>query len=176
VKRSRVTLTAASTQHAQIAAASFHVDEALFLNARPHDVVHVARTHCGGLGLSIIREGELLVAVGAVTAVPLGRSVAARIPADLTSRAEAIFRERARDFTFVELPVEITVNGLSSILYRGRPDLNGYAAFVIHGYIPGMPGRDASLALSRKGGCPDSAANLSAMLLECRDALSMTTW
>jgi hypothetical protein len=176
VMRSRVTLTASSRQHSQIAAASFHVDEALFLNARPRDVVHMTRTSCGGVGLSIIRDGELVVAVGAVTSVPLGRSVSARIPTDLTERAEAIFREHAPEFTFVGLPVEITVNGSSLILYRGRPTLTGYAIFVIHGYLPGMPGKDESLALSRKGTCPDSAANLSAMLLECEGTLSMTRW
>ena len=92
VMRSRVTLTASSRQHAQIAAASFHLDEALFLNSRPGDLIHVTRTSCGGVGFSILRDGELVVAVGAVTSVPLGRSVRARTPMDPIERANAIFR------------------------------------------------------------------------------------
>ena len=176
VMRSRVTLTASSRQHSQIAAASFHVDDALFLNSQPGDVVHLARTPCGGLGLSILRADELIVAVGAVTSVPLGRSVRARTPGDLIERAEAIFRERAPEFEFTELPIEVTVNGSSLILYEGRPTLGGYRIFVDHGPSRGVPGTDESAALCLKGACPDSAANLSAVLLKSKGAFSMTSW
>jgi hypothetical protein len=49
-----------------------------------------------------------MVAVGAVTVVPLGPNVAARIPADLIERAASVFRERDPEFHFAEWPVELS--------------------------------------------------------------------
>ena len=60
--------------------------------------------------LSVIRSGELIVAVGAVTAVPLGQEVQATIPRDLMEAAEDVFRRRDPGFHFRESPVEIAVS------------------------------------------------------------------
>jgi len=45
---------------------------------RGSDVLHISWTHCAGLGLSILRDGE--PAAGAVTHVPLGPTVSVRHP------------------------------------------------------------------------------------------------
>ena len=55
----------------------------------PRDMLFMARTHCGGLGISIIRDGQLIAAVGAASAVRLGELVHVRIPSDtITSGSE----------------------------------------------------------------------------------------
>ena len=176
VLRSCLTLTAAVRRHATVAAASFHVDKALTSSFRTGDVVHLARTECGGLGLSVIRGGDLVVAVGAITAVPLGRWVVARIPMDLVAAAEAIFRQRDPGFDFPERPLEISVDRSLVVIYRGRRTIGPFEVFVEHGFLHGIPGTDVCAAIYRKGSCPDEAANASAMLLEGQDALSISQW
>ena len=176
VMRSCITLTAPARRQATVAQASFHLDRAVTSSFRPGDVIHLARTGCGGLGLSAIRGGELVVAVGAVTAVPLGCEIEARIPRDLLVAAETIFRQRAPDFEFAELPIEFSVNGFHSVLYGGRPELGDFAVFVAHGFLQGVPGTAECAAISRRGLCPDDAANASALLLDCHDALSISRW
>jgi hypothetical protein len=63
VLRSRLTLTAATRDYAEVESASFHVDRALTMALRPHDMLHMARTACGGLALSIVRDDRLVAAV-----------------------------------------------------------------------------------------------------------------
>jgi hypothetical protein len=89
----RVTLRAARRTHATVASASFLVDRQLTSALRGGDRLHIIRTHVAGLGLSILRDGQL-VAAGDVTSVPLGRDVRARTPMDPVNAAEAIIRTR----------------------------------------------------------------------------------
>lgn len=63
-------------------------------------------TGCGRIGVSAIREQELIFGVGAITAVPQGRDFQARIPSDLSLEAEAIFRKRDPSFEFFEHPID----------------------------------------------------------------------
>src|SRR5678816_1943217 len=55
VMRSRVTLTATERSQAAASEASSHVDQTLMAALRSGDSIRVARTHLGGLALSIIR-------------------------------------------------------------------------------------------------------------------------
>jgi hypothetical protein len=176
VMRSRITLTASGRRQATVAEVSFHVDQALTSSMRMGDEIHLARTACGGLGLSVIRGGELVVAAGAVTAVPLGRRVRARIPMDLIARAKAVFRELDPDFEFSEQPLEVSVSGSPSILNRGRRTVEEYQIFVVHGFLRGIPGTDECGAIFHQGQCPDVAAHASAMLMDGPDALSISQW
>jgi hypothetical protein len=176
VVRSRITLAAAARPLATVAEVSFHVDRALTSSMRQGDEVHLARTGCGGLGLSVIRGGELVVAVGAVTAVPLGRGVQARTPMDLVARAEAVFRDLDPEFAFEERPIELSVRGACSILYRGRRTVEDYLFFVVHGFLDGIPGTNECAAISHEGRCPNVAAQASAMLMDDPDVLSISRW
>jgi hypothetical protein len=176
VLRSRITLSASARAQAAVAEASFHVDKALTSSLKADDLLHMARTACGGLGLSVIRGGELVVAVGAVTAVPLGRGVEARIPLDMVAVAEAAFRQRDPEFEFPEWPVEITINSAVSVLYRGTRELGQYAVRVEHGFLPGEPGQEVCAAICRRDACADIAANASAVLVDDQAALSLRLW
>ncbi len=172
VMRSRLTLEASGRRGATVAAVSFHVDQAIMGRLEPGDVIHLARTMCGGLGLSVIRHGELVVAVGAVTSVPLGGAVAARIPGALISEAQALFRRRDPLFEFRELPVEISVNDQVSLLFGGRRTMEPYSSHVLHGHLIGLPGQNECVSICRTGACPEDAATASAMLLDDPAALT----
>jgi hypothetical protein len=174
VMRSRILFTAATRQNASIAAAAFHVDKGLIAGLKPGDVMHFNRTGCGGLGLSVLRNGQLVVAVGAVVGMPLGDSIQVRSPNDLIDRAEGVFRERDADFAFAESPVEIVVDGRSTIAFRGRRQIGDFTVFIVHGHLHGLPGTDPCVAVCRSGASSVDAASASALLLDDPGALSMS--
>jgi len=179
VMRALMRLTAKSEARATVAEAGFHVDRALARRMLPGDILHLGRTGCAGLGLSIVRQGQLVAAVGAVTTVPLGHGITARSPYDLTDDATAVFRRRDPEFTFLRLPIEVIVGGRSVILDAGRRTLGEYEIDVLHGFIPGVPGTNESAAIWRKGLCTSVAADASARLMahhEGVDLLALTRW
>lgn len=164
VMRSRITLCASEGRQGTAAETWFHVDRALTSCMRAGDELHLARTASAGLGLSVIRGGELIVAAGAVTSVPLGQLVRARIPNDLIADAEEVFRKRDPAFRFPVLPIEVSVDS-RMILYGGYGTIGDYRVFVVHGYLGGVPGTDECAAIYHHGKCPDTAAHASAMLM-----------
>lgn len=173
---SRMTLRADGKDRASVAAFSFCVDQALTNAFRPGDVLYIASTACGGLGLSVVRGGRLVAAVGAVTAVPHGESVSVRIPSDVIREAELVFSKLDSRFEFPELPIEVRVGSERRVLYRGRPRIAGYEVFVEHGFYPGTPGTAECAALSLMGSCPDTAVTCSAQLLEYSDLSELIHW
>lgn len=81
----------------------------------PGDILHVARTPCAGLGLSVLRNGCLVLAVGAISAVPLGNNVQATTPHDLVQQAEFVFQQRDPAFELHEYPIQISIDGKAGI-------------------------------------------------------------
>jgi len=118
---SRLTLRASSGDRANVAGFSFCVDQAFTRSWRAGDVLHVARTGCAGLGVSVLRGSRLIAAIGAVTAVPHGALVNVRFPRDAIREAEGVFRGLDAGFRFAELPIEVQIESERRVLYRGRP-------------------------------------------------------
>jgi hypothetical protein len=172
---SRLTLRARARDRATVAAFSFCVDQALTRSWQAGDVLHVARTACGGLGLSVVRGDRLLTAIGAVTAVPHD-GLTIRIPRDAIREAEGAFTRLDPKFEFPELPIEIHSESERRVLYRGRPRIDGYEVFVEHGFYPGLPGVDECAALALVGSCPETAAICSAQLLEYGGLSESVRW
>lgn len=170
----RVTLKATDRWkgRANVAAASFSVERGLIRMLRPGDLLHMTRTSCAGIGISVLRAGHLLAAAGAITSVPLGADVSARSPSDLIGQAEAIFRTRDPEYDLRDYPIEISIAGKNRILHGGRPTIGPYEIFVRHGFVSGIPGTAESASIERRGVCPDTAAHTSAQLLE-EEALQM---
>lgn len=166
---SRLTLRASSNDRASRPVFSFCLDRSLLNAFRPGDTLHLARTECGGLGLSLIRHEQLVFAVGAVTAVPHGVNASLRFPGEAIRQAEHLFREIDPSFRFRELPLELRVGSERRILYRGRPTIGDYNVFVEHGYYLGFPGIDECAAIWLAKGCPEVPAIASAQLLEYPD-------
>jgi len=165
VERAEIRLVASDKKYASRKTASYFVDQVLLRVLRPGDVFHIARTGCGGVGLSAIREGKLLFAVGAVGAVPLGSEVSVKIPYDLLKKAEAILRERDPRFEFLQHPIEVCIGDHPSILYRGDLQMGGYHVWVEHGFLRGVPGTDESVSITLDEACDWVAGSASAQLL-----------
>ena len=161
----RLTLTA-SDRWATVRSASITVERGIVRVLRRGDVLHLRRTASGGLGLSILREDQLIAAAGAITSVPLGSSVSARYPRDLIAQAEAIFRTRDENYHLFDRPLELAVAGATRILHSGRPQMGPYEVYVRHGFILGLPGIDESASIEQRAVCPDTAAHTTAQLLE----------
>jgi hypothetical protein len=143
----------------------FHVERRMTTRLCAGDLVHIRTTHCGGLGISILRSGALLAAAGAVCAVPLGHDVIARYPHELFDKALAVIRRQYPDFEWHESPVEVIVGDASTLRTQTRTEVGGYEVYVVHGHLRGMPGKDACLAISRVGSGLEVAANTTALLL-----------
>lgn len=147
VARSAIVLRASRNDDAQVALAGCQVNKALFACLRHRDKIYLSRTGCGGLGLSVLREGELLVAIGAVTTVPLG------------SKGDAALHgfpgswDRQIDGARLELTAETHTVG-------------DYVVSVIHGPRSGIPGIDECASVCRVDACAEVAARTSAMLLD----------
>ena len=176
VLRSRLTLTAATSDYAAVASVSFHVDRALTMALCPRDMLCMARTACGGLAVSIIRGGQLVAAVGAVSAVPLSEFVHVRTPSDTIREAEAVFRTHDPEFAFEHLPVEIRIGEQTRLLYGARRQIGSYGVFVQHGFYRGHPGTDECVALWLSGLCPEVPAIASAQLMALPDAVEIVHW
>lgn len=176
VLRSRLTLTARSKERAIAKSATFHVDQALLAAVSAGDMIHLARTRCGGLGLSIVRDGQLVAAAGVASSVPLGRTAHVRIPREAIAEAELVLKKSDPAFEFHELPVEVRLEETVRLLYRGRIHVGCYEVFVEHGYYPGVPGTEECVALALVPACPDVAAISSAQLMDHNDALAIERW
>jgi len=169
VLRSELRFVSQGKKYAQQSSASYFVDRVVMNAVRPGDVFHMARSACGGLGVSALREGELIFAAGEISAVPLGSTIHARNPLDLIQGAETIFRQRDAQFEFSELPIEIRDAVTCNILFHGSLSRNGYRIWVRHGFYPGVPGRAECAAISLDGACDHTAVCASAQLLELHE-------
>ena len=67
-----IVLKATDKADATVSEASFQLDSALLSVLRPGDLVQLKRTLSLGVGVSVIRQGRPLFAVGAVTGMQLG--------------------------------------------------------------------------------------------------------
>lgn len=175
VMRSRLTLTAASPKYATISAIAFHVDRDLISLLQPGDDLHMIRTRCAGLGLSIVRCGKLLAAVGAVTAVPLGEDFQAHLPSGLVEKAASVFAKADPESEFRGKPIVFVHKKRRRILFHGSCQLGPYAVFMWHGFLPGMPGTNESAAICEASRQVPAFASLSAQLLEA-DRGVLTRW
>lgn len=173
--RTRLRLTAAERQNASVSEASFILDQGVISALRAGDLLHMARTSCGRIGVSAIRSEQLIFAVGAITAVPLGSDFQARVPDDLVREAEAVFRKRDSTFNFAEYPVEVRVLDERHIRYNGRMKLGPFEMWVLHGHYFGLPGRNECVSVVRTGACPVVDANSSALFLDT-GTLEMVRW
>lgn len=172
---SQFTLVATEMESAFVARASFYVDKGLTSCLQPGDIIHLGRSDSGGLGISVIREGSLVVAAGAVTTVPLGNDIDIRVPRELTYQAAEVFRKCDPKFEFRELPIEIRVGEERRLLLGGWPQLGPYKVYVAHG-MPNDLESSECIGISRIGACGDTTASCTALLLDNPRAFKMVPW
>lgn len=155
--------------------ARLHVDAALVASLKPGDNVHIARTPRGGLGLAVVRDGELTIGVGAVSGVSLGRTLQLTVRRDRVRRAirghcpvcrPGLPRPPPGPW---EHPLEFTTRE------RVPRKPTGYAMDVFSGAWPPPEDGDECVAITRCGSCPETSVKASAMLLAATDALVIDT-
>jgi hypothetical protein len=99
----------------------FTIDRDVHALMRPGDIFHLTNTSSAGKGISLLRNGRLIVAWGAVSRVPLGEVVKAGRPRDLEEAAARIYKSRDQDFEFFASPFEVRVGNVSVMtLHRWR--------------------------------------------------------
>jgi len=59
-------------QNSSVRVFTTHFGDAVGFVAQPGDRLYIARTSCGGIGMSLLHKGKLTLAIGAINSVPLG--------------------------------------------------------------------------------------------------------
>src|SRR4051794_27333434 len=113
-------------QNATVQSFSFSVDRELIKMLREGDALHISRTPCAGLGLSVLRDGQLVAAAGAISDLPLGPDVSIGTPFDLVREAERIFQTREPEFQLRNCPVELRIGNVTRMIDVGRPKIGAY--------------------------------------------------
>src|SRR5262245_21831955 len=161
-----ITLEASGPDRALEKEFSFGVDPGLNYVLKKGDVMHLVRSATGDIGFSVIRGKDLIVAVGAVTAVPLSSSVRVAVALALRDKVEAVYRKVDPDFHLSEVPVEVRIDGHRRLLVSGRKlKVGRYHVVAEHGFLPGMPGRMECLSITLTGSCQRGTGARSAALL-----------
>ena len=164
VLATRVVLAASDRTDAPASAVSFHLDQGLVDAFRIGDVINLSRSPRGGLGLSVIRGNELVVALGAVTAVPLAPDLKATVRRDQVVRRLPFLGETQTDRRWLH-PVQIT----TAQAVPRRP--KGFAIRIWHGAWPPPQDADECVSIVRTGSCAEVAVFASTHLLAASDAL-----
>jgi hypothetical protein len=166
IGKARLVLKAAGRRRATVSSASFSIDPGVPQILEADDVVHLVRTDTGDLALSVLRRDELVVAIGAVTVVPLGLAV----KAEGTPFGPSI--EWPRHGTYVD----VTFGQSTVRVHPGdTATLGPYGIHAVRCFEDGEPGCYESLAISKQGAM--SAAIESAKLFARPHAgLHLTRW
>jgi hypothetical protein len=145
--------------------ASFPVGDAVSLAARPGDRLHVARAGTGDIGLSLLRGGRLVVAVGAVTEVPLGDVRAAHGTDGSWERPSA---DRWLEFTA----------GGERLTLRGREfaEVGGYHVYVERCWAFGIPGERECVSVCGSDDAAMRVAAIRSAVLLGHGALKLVEW
>jgi hypothetical protein len=153
----RIVITASSRERAEVSAASFAMDPELIAVLRGGDVIRVVREKTGDVGVAVLRDERLRVAIGAVSALPLGEDVS------VGGGPEA------------DGYVAVRVGAHTAQLRQGEPvPMGDYELQVVRPTVDGIPGHRESVAVCRAGACSLDAAVRSAELLDV--GLGMVRW
>ena len=173
ISEGHLVLEAATQYRAQIRSASLEVGRGFIETLEGGDVLTVVRTASADIGISLLRRGVLIAAVGAVTETPLGDDVGVR-GGPAMDPAIAVSEQWPRSDTWVE----VSVSDQTLRLRGGEATTIGkYRVSVVRCFKDGIPGTCESLAVSLEGLCAHAAAVRSAELLARPNAgLMMTDW
>jgi hypothetical protein len=172
ILRDRITLVARQPKLAGLAAAFLAIDPDITARLRAGDVLRIARSHVGGLGASIIRNGQTVLAVGAVSKVLLGGDVQADCVWEGGLIAPWEYGANADDSLIAfSACSERHLLGPGSAVRVGP-----YTVRVEHGFLPGIPGIDECVSISIEDTFPMHSAVRWAELLEDPSSLTAVQW
>ena len=163
----RLVLVASGEAGSSLRNASFLIGDAVPLAARPGDWLYVVRTGRGGFGLSLLRDERLVLAVGAVAAVPLGTEIwAAERPHNVG------FAEGVPEF-WLELHLGSEQVELRD---RGLTEVGGHQIYLERCWAGGIPGTDECVAISVAHNPAINLASLRSAILLGNSQTKLTRW
>ena len=169
ISDSHLLLTASGRHRATIRSATLDLDPLLIGCLESGDVLALVRTGTADIGASVVRAGDLICAVGAVTRVPLGEAIRVEGGPKLEFSAT-----KPRKDTWLDLSYSGETLRLRAC---DETTIGDYRISILQCFRDGIPGRYESVAISRRSMCPHYAAVGSASLLARPNAgLQMTMW
>lgn len=164
---SRFTLRAANQVHASSREVFFETDRELTSLFRSGDELRLTHSCMWGTGLTLLRAGKLVVAVGAIRFGKLGDGIQVSHPKDTLER---IMRFEKVPWEYRQkkpmlLPLEFSMGEQIVSIYAGRAEIGDYGIWVQGGRNHAYPSGDTYAALWRKEMCDEWCAIGSAMML-----------
>jgi hypothetical protein len=151
---------------AEHGAAALELDSWLINAIRGGDVLTLVRNGNGELGLSLVREGRLVAAAGAVRSTPLGEGLTVREGPEVDT--EHIWEPRPDGW------MEVSVSGEVRRLRAGEEaTIGGYRFSVFRLSEFGFDGTDEMLAISLEDACPHDAVRRSTQLMATGKSLTL---
>ena len=120
-----------------------------------------------GIGMSILREGTLVLAIGAVLSVPLGDHVR------VAHRPKVTFPDERVGETWLEFFV-----GSHSLTLQEREsaEIEGYHFYVEQSWAPGVPGTDECVSICLSADSKTKLASMRSAILLGSTMLKMVSW
>ncbi len=170
-----IAIVASGRDRATAWKASFAAGDVVKRFTRDGDTLYLGRDGTGAIGISLLRHGSLVLAFGALGAVPTG-SIGGRCGPEITSfDAETWekFQEQAR----ADRWVTFTAPGEQCDLHQGESArLAGYDIFLDRCWSLGMPGTSSNAAIALAGVAGLRDATLRSAVLIGYSAVVLTGW
>lgn len=165
--RDRIVLVSSERSNSGVRNVSFAIGDAVPLSARPGDRLYLKRTGAGGIALSLLRQERLVLATGAITAVPLGRDFHTSKRPKITNGNDPVFD------TWLEFRV-----GNEKLILREREakEIGDYHIYIEHGWEDGVPGTDECVSVSLFDDPSIMIAAMRSAILVGNGNLKMTRW
>jgi hypothetical protein len=162
----RLVVIASQKDNSSARNVSFPIGDAVKQIAQPGDQLYLVRTGSGGIGLSLVRQENLILATGAVSRVPLGADIQTIPATDIDPLNFAIYR-----------PLELSVKG-ERLTLRPREILEtgGYHIYVERCWEYGIPGTDECVSLCFTDDVAIKAAAMRSAILLANGELKMVSW
>lgn len=183
VLRHGLRLEASGRRRACVRSATFHVEATLLPSLRAGDELHLVRTTGADVGLSVLRAGHLVCAVGDIASVPLGDDLSARVPLELRERIARVFLDVDPEFPDVQgmgqgvpLPLALRHDGADVLVSRIDRSVGPYDVTMLRPPAVAFSLGGAFGTIVRRGACSALGARLTTMLLAQDDALEMSPW
>jgi hypothetical protein len=175
LRRHAFVMSARRMDGAGVRTATFHVESTVVERLAPGDVLHLLCTDNGDLGVSVLRGGQLVTAIGPLAAMPLGEGIEVRWPTDLRDEITEVFRRRdpisGLTHAIFPSPLEVRVGDDVALVGRSRRLVGEFEVLLADGATGafGIPTGFGSIC--RIGAGSRLGATLTAQLLMQDDAL-----
>ena len=165
----RLVLVASGKLNSSVRNASFATGNAVPLAARPGDRLYLVRTGTGGIGLSLLRQERVVLAIGAIAAVPLGRD----IQAIRHSEGMNNWKHVSADTTWLEFRVG---NEQLILKERGVSEIGDYYIYIERCWEYGEPGTDECVSVCVADDSAMKIAAIRSAILLGNGNLKTTRW